>query len=76
MLRSNKSKQNEIEFISIEELVPEDYLLRKVDQYIDFSFILDKETITRHVWEESKEKVRENRVSKSGKFLTKREKKR
>ncbi|QWC24911.1 IS1182 family transposase [Bacillus haikouensis] len=34
--------QNEIEFISIEELVPQDHLLRKIDQYIDFSFILEK----------------------------------
>lgn len=50
MLRSNKSKQNEIEFISIEELVPEDHLLRKVDQYIDFSFILDK---VKHLYSEN-----------------------
>ncbi|SDC82035.1 hypothetical protein SAMN04488112_11782, partial [Melghirimyces thermohalophilus] len=41
MLRSNKEKQNELEFVCIEELVPEDHLLRKVDKHIDFSFITD-----------------------------------
>ncbi|WP_026908870.1 IS1182 family transposase [Paucisalibacillus globulus] len=41
MLQSHNNKQNEYEFICIEELVPEDHQLRKVDKYIDFSFILD-----------------------------------
>ena len=27
--------------ISIDELVPEDHLLRKIDKYIDFGFIYD-----------------------------------
>ncbi len=49
MLRSNKSKQSEIEFVSIEDLVPEDHLLRRIDQYIDFSFILEK---VRHLYSE------------------------
>lgn len=40
MLRSNKEKQHELEFVCIEELVPEDHLLRKVDKHIDF--ITDK----------------------------------
>ncbi|WLR53250.1 IS1182 family transposase [Bacillus tianshenii] len=31
-----------MEFVHIEELVPEDHLLRKIDKYIDFSFILEK----------------------------------
>lgn len=39
MLRSNREKQQAYEFVSIEELVPQDHLLRKVDKYIDFSFI-------------------------------------
>lgn len=39
MLRSNRDKQQAYEFVSIEELVPQDHLLRKVDKYIDFSFI-------------------------------------
>ncbi|GGA93223.1 transposase [Ornithinibacillus halotolerans] len=41
MLQSHNNKQNEYEFICIEELVPEDHQLRKVEKYIDFSFILD-----------------------------------
>lgn len=39
ILRSNRDKQQAYEFVSIEELVPQDHLLRKVDKYIDFSFI-------------------------------------
>ncbi|SFS72631.1 Transposase [Paenibacillus sp. 453mf] len=39
MLRSNREKQQAYEFVSIEELVPQDHLLRKIDKYIDFSFI-------------------------------------
>jgi transposase len=42
VFNTRKHMQNEIEFISIEELVPQDHLLRKIDQYIDFSFILEK----------------------------------
>jgi len=41
-LRSNNSKQNEYEMICIEDLVPQDHLLRKIDKHIDFSFILEK----------------------------------
>jgi transposase len=42
MLRSNPHVQNTYEFVCIEELVPEDHLLRKIHKYIDFSFILEK----------------------------------
>ncbi len=42
MLRSNREKQQAYELVSIEELVPQDHLLRKVDKYIDFSFIDEK----------------------------------
>ena len=31
MLRSNREKQQAYEFVSIEDLVPQDHLLRKVD---------------------------------------------
>lgn len=40
--RQTDGHQSEYEFVSIEELVPEDHLLRKIDRYIDFSFIPDK----------------------------------
>lgn len=42
MLRSNREKQQAYEFVSIEELVPQDHLLRKVEKYIDFTFIDEK----------------------------------
>jgi transposase len=42
MLRSNPTTQNSYEFVCIEELVPQDHLLRKIHNHIDFSFILDK----------------------------------
>lgn len=42
LLRSNREKQQAYEFVSIEDLVPQDHLLRKVDKYIDFSFIDEK----------------------------------
>jgi transposase len=42
MLRSNKDKQVAYEFVCIEELVLENHLLRKIEKYIDFSFITEK----------------------------------
>lgn len=42
MLKRKESHQNEMEFVSIEELVPKDHLLRKIDKVIDLSFIYDK----------------------------------
>jgi transposase len=42
MLCSEKEKQQNYEFVLIEELVPQDHLLRIIDKYIDFSFIIEK----------------------------------
>ncbi len=42
MFHSRKERQNELEMVTIEELVPQDHLLRKIDQYIDFSFVTEK----------------------------------
>lgn len=42
MIKKESSPQSQMEFISIEELVPVDHLLRKIDQAVDFSFIYDK----------------------------------
>ena len=36
-----EDKKKQIQMISIDELVPQDHLLRKIDQYIDFNFIYD-----------------------------------
>ena len=41
MINERKEAQNEIEVVMLEELVPQDHLLRKIDKYIDFSFISD-----------------------------------
>lgn len=42
MLRSEKDVQNAYELVCIEELVPQDHLLRYIQKYNDFSFILEK----------------------------------
>lgn len=42
MLREHDNKQISLEFVSIEELVPKDHLLRKIDRVIDFNFIRAK----------------------------------
>lgn len=41
MLRSNPNVQNQYEFVCIEELVLPNHPLRKIQKYIDFSFILE-----------------------------------
>ncbi|TVY08338.1 transposase [Paenibacillus cremeus] len=47
MLRSSRDKQQNYELVSIEELVPADHLLRKIDKHIDFTFIDEK---VRHLY--------------------------
>lgn len=43
MLRSNKpDPQLNYELVCIEDLVPQDHLLRTIETYVDFSFILEK----------------------------------
>ena len=42
MFNPKESSQSEYEFVSIDELVPDDHLLRKIHKYIDFSFLLEK----------------------------------
>ncbi len=42
MLKPREFTQNEYEFVSIDDMVPSDHLLRKIDKYIDFSFIIEK----------------------------------
>ena len=41
MLNEKKANQSEVELIIIDNLVPEDHLLRKIRKHIDFSFIND-----------------------------------
>lgn len=42
MLRDRVPQQHELEMVTLEQLVPDDHLLRKIDRYIDFSFIHDR----------------------------------
>ena len=46
LLHTRSSIQNEMEFVCLEDLVPENHLLRKIDKHIDFSFILEKVGLT------------------------------
>ena len=41
MIREHTTQQ-ELEFVSIDSLVPKDHLLCKIDHTIDFNFIRDK----------------------------------
>jgi len=42
MISINKNIQSEIVCMTMEEMVPEDSLFRKIDKYIDFTFIYEK----------------------------------
>ncbi len=42
MFKPKEFSQSEYEFVSIDELVPDDHLLRLIDKYIYFSFLLEK----------------------------------
>ena len=42
MLNKKENIQNELILFTLEDLVPEDSLYRKIDKYIDFSFIYDE----------------------------------
>ena len=39
MINERRKAQNEMEVVMLEQLVPQDHLLRKIDKYIDFLFI-------------------------------------
>lgn len=41
MLREPSPRQYQFETITLDELVPEDHLVRKIDSAIDFEFIRD-----------------------------------
>lgn len=41
MITKNSKSEPQMQIISIDQLVPEDHLLRKIDETIDFSFIYD-----------------------------------
>ncbi len=39
--KNNKNKADQIQMVSVEQLVPKSHILRKIDKYIDFDFIYD-----------------------------------
>ena len=39
MTRNNNNERDQLEFIAIDQLVPEEHLVRKIEAVIDFSFI-------------------------------------
>jgi len=41
LLTKNTEKQNSMELVIIDDLVPKNHLLRKIDKHIDFTFIYD-----------------------------------
>lgn len=41
LTNDNKSMNKQIEFVSIDQLVPKNHLVRKIDKHIDFTFIYD-----------------------------------
>lgn len=41
MIHKREKVQNSMEIVMLEQLVPQDHILRKIDRYIDFSFIKD-----------------------------------
>ena len=41
MISKTQQKNDQVQMISIEQLVPQDHLLRKIDSLIDFNFIYD-----------------------------------
>lgn len=47
MLREKATKQHQIEMVILEDLVPQDHLLRMISKTIDFSFIREK---TKHLY--------------------------
>lgn len=40
--KKDRNEQKQIQFISLEDLVPKDHILRIIDKAIDFSFIYDE----------------------------------
>ena len=41
MLRERREKQQQMDLVILEQLVPENHLLRRIDAAVDFSFIHD-----------------------------------
>jgi hypothetical protein len=51
MLKEPEVPQQEMELVTIESLVPQDHLLRKIDQSVDLEFVRER---VRHLYCEDK----------------------
>ena len=52
MLTNNKNNTiNEMQYVVLEDLVPQDHLIRKIDKAIDFEFIREK---VKHLYSDTK----------------------
>ncbi|WP_040305943.1 transposase, partial [Caloramator australicus] len=40
-INKDKTRREQVEFISVDQLVPEDHLVRKIEKVINFDFIYD-----------------------------------
>ena len=41
MITKNKSNNSQVQIVSMEDMIPKDHLLKKIDTYVDFNFIYD-----------------------------------
>ena len=39
--KNDKDKQKQVQLVSLEDLLPDNHLIRRIDKYIDFDFIYD-----------------------------------
>ena len=37
MITKNQDRKGQLQVVSLDQLVPEDHILRKIDKYVDFS---------------------------------------
>lgn len=52
MLTNNKNNAiNEMQYVVLDQLVPQDHLIRKIDKAIDFEFIREK---VKHLYSDTK----------------------
>ena len=42
MVKYEREVEHSMEFVCIDNLVPEDHILRQVEKYIDFSFVRER----------------------------------
>ena len=41
LYKESKNKSDQVEMISIEQMIPKDHILRKIEKYVEFEFIYD-----------------------------------